>query len=363
MTDLVPVLVPLVNPNENESLLARLAVKEGQRVKKGQLLAVFETTKSTFDLQADIDGFVLGIAAVEGDLLKTGDRLFFLAEKADQPLPKMPEKQEAAPAADMALDLRITQPALAYAREHNIDLGVFSAGQLITEKMVRERSAENQAEVDPGALIIYGGGGHAKSLIDLIRAEGKYRIVGVLDDGLPAGSLVLDVPVLGDGGMLAEMRRRGVGLAVNAVGGIGSITPRLKVYERLRQAGFSIPTVIHPRAYVEPTAALGEGGQIFFNAYIGSETRVGFGCIVNTGAILSHDCVLADFVNISPGAILAGAVTVKERTLIGMGVTINLNVVVGSGVRAGNSSVIKEDVPDNGVVRAGTIWPVEVRSN
>ena len=362
MADLIPVLVPLVNPNENESLLAQLAVKEGQQVKKGQLLAVFETTKSTFELLADSAGYVLGIRAAEGDLLKTGDRFCFLAEKADQPLPRDPETKEKAPKEQIQSDLRITQPALAYAREHNVDLSVFSVGQLITEKMVREISTAAQAEIDPGALIIYGGGGHAKALIDLIRAEGKYRIVGVLDDALPTGSMVLDVPVLGGGGMLAEMRRRGVALAVNAVGGIGSITPRLQVYERLRQAGFSIPTVVHPRAYIEPTAVVGEGGQIFFNAYIGSESKIGFGCIVNTGAIISHDCVLGDFVNISPGAILAGAVTVKEKTLIGMGVTINLNVMVGSGVRAGNSSVIKEDVPDHGVVRAGMIWPVEVRS-
>ena len=359
MADLIPVLVPLVNPNENESLLAQLAVNEGQRVKKGQLLAVFETTKSTLELLADSDGYVLGICAAEGDLLKTGDRLCFLAEKADQPLPRDKVTIDKAPKEQIQSDLRITQPALEYAREHNIDLSVFSGGQLITEKMVREISTAAQAEVDPGALIIYGGGGHAKALIDLIRAEGKYRIVGVLDDALPAGSLVLDVPVLGGGGMLAEMHRRGVALAVNAVGGIGSITPRLMVYERLRKAGFSIPTVVHPRACIEPTAAVGEGGQIFFNAYIGSESKIGFGCIVNTGAIVSHDCLLGDFVNISPGAILAGAVTVKEKSLIGMGVTINLNVEVGSGVRAGNSSVIKENVPDNSVVRAGTIWPVD----
>ena len=171
----------------------------------------------------------------------------------------------------------------------------------------------------------------------------------------------MDVPVLGNGSILADLRRKGIGMAVNAVGGIGSITPRLQIYEKLRQAGFTCPTVIHPRAYVEPTAVLGDGGQLFFNSYIGSEVKVGFGCIINTGAIVSHDCTLEDFVNISPGAILAGAVTIKEKSLIGMGVTINLNVVIGPGVRLGNSAVIKEDVPEKGMVRAGMIWPYEKR--
>ncbi len=358
MADLISVLVPLVNPNENESMLAQLAVKEGQPVKKGELLAVFETTKSTFELLADGDGFVLGIAAAEGDLLKTGARLCFLADRLDQPLPQ--EKLNAkVTGLEMPADLRITQPALALAREHGIDLKTFPVGQLITEKSIKERIVVSLPEMDPVTLIIYGGGGHAKSLIDLIRAEGKYKIAGVVDDALPKGSLVLDVPVLGSGSLLAELRQKGIGMAINAVGGIGSIAPRLKVYERLNLAGFHCPTVIHPRAYVEQNAKIGNGGQFFFNAYIGSEVRIGFGCIVNTGAIISHDCVLGDFVNISPGAILAGAVTVKERSLIGMGVTINLNVTIGAGARVGNSAVIKADVPDNGIVRAGMIWPAD----
>lgn len=359
MADLIPVLVPLVNPNENESMLAQLAVKEGQAVKKGDLLAVFETTKSTFELLADGDGFVLGITASEGDLLKTGARLCYLAHRVDQPLPQEEITAKMGTGSEIPADLRITQPALALAREHGIDLGSFPAGQLITEKTIKERITGSLPEIDPQTLIIYGGGGHAKSLIDLIRAEGKFKIAGVVDDALPKGSRVLDVPVLGDGSSLLELRQKGIGMAINAVGGIGSIAPRLKVYERLKSAGYSCPTVIHPRAYLESNAHIGQGGQFFFNAYAGSEVKIGFGCIVNTGAILSHDCVLGDFVNISPGAILAGAVTIKERSLIGMGVTINLNVTVGAGARVGNSAVVKADVPENGIVHAGTIWPAD----
>jgi acetyltransferase EpsM len=359
MPELIQISVPLVNPNENESQLASLEVKEGQYVKKGDLLAVFETTKSTFELLSEADGFVVGIRAAKEDILKTGDLFCFIAEQADQALPKSVEPEEQKAFAQSARDLRITQPALAFAQANGIDLSVFPAGQLITEKMLKELTSASLPIIDPSVLIIYGGGGHAKSLIDLIRAEGKYRIHGILDDGIPAGSQIMGVSVLGDGSKLIELRRQGIGLAVNAVGGIGSIGPRLTVYERLRLASFTIPTVIHPRAYVEPTATLGEGGQLFFNAYVGSEVKMGFGCIINTGAIISHDCILGDFVNISPGAILAGAVTVNEKSLVGMGVTVNLNVFIGAGSRVGNSATVKGNVPVNGVVHAGAIWPAD----
>jgi len=361
MTDRpITVLVPLINPNEPESLLAELSVSEGVMVRKGQVLASFETTKSTFELTAEQDGFVRGLRFKAGDTIKAGERLCYLTVSADQLLPeeKVSGFEKTAGNADVIpADLRITRPALALARQHQLDLNSLPKGRLITETSIAEWLAPGAAEDDPAALVIYGGGGHAKSLIDLIRAEGRYTIAAILDDGIPAGTRILDLTVSGGGELLPVLRRKGIYQAVNAVGGIGSITPRLAVYSRLAEAGFTCVTVIHPRAFTEPTAVISDGCQVFFNAYIGSDVRVGFGAIINTGAIISHDCVLGDYANISPGAILAGAVQVGERALIGMGATVNLGVRIGDGARVGNSAVVKKDVPENGIVRAGMIWP------
>ena len=356
MSELFTVLVPLINTNEADALLASLAVKEGQFVKVGDLLAEFETTKASADLTAERSGYVLGLSHNEGDTLRAGDRFCYLSDKADAALPveeaKPIETQPSTPEG-----MRITQPALALAQELGINLDQLPQDTLITEKLIREFFLPAAKAIDPKALVIYGGGGHAKALIELIEAEGKYRVAGVLDDHLAAGSKIFNAPVLGGGDLLARLKAQGIGQVVNAVGGIGDIVPRLHIYERIASAGLKVPSVVHPRAYIEKSAVLGEGGQVFFNAYIGSDCRVGFGCIINTGAILSHDCVLGEYVNISPGAILAGTVSVGARTLIGMGATINLGVKVGSGVRIGNSAVIKSDVPDNTIVRAGAVWP------
>ncbi|MBP1702324.1 MAG: hypothetical protein H6Q38_1431, partial [Chloroflexi bacterium] len=72
---------------------------------------------------------------------------------------------------------------------------------------------------------------------------------------------------------------------------------------------------------------------------------------------ISHDCQLGDYVNIAPGAILAGEVNIEAGALVGMGVTVNLRVKVGAGARIGNGATVKSDVPEKGIVRAGTIWP------
>jgi sugar O-acyltransferase (sialic acid O-acetyltransferase NeuD family) len=205
-------------------------------------------------------------------------------------------------------------------------------------------------------VIIYGGGGHGKTLIELLWALHTYRVVGIIDDGLPPETEILGVKVLGDGSRLPELYRQGIRLAVNAVGGIGNLSIRISVFNRLSEAGFACPAVIHPTAWVENSAHLSTGAQVFAHAYIGSDARVGFGCIINTGAVVSHDCRLGDYSNISPGAILAGEVKIGTGSLIGMGATVNLQVAIGAGARIGNNATVKEDVPERGVVRAGSIW-------
>jgi hypothetical protein len=255
MNNLFPVLVPLVNTNEVDSLLASLAVKEGQPVKKGDLLAVFETTKSTFELTAEQGGYVLGLRFSVGDTLQTGERLCYLADAADTALPVEPDEVKPAGEEMSAPEgLRITQPALALAQEMGVDLAQLPHEMMITEKVIREMFSVEKTKLDPKALVIYGGGGHAKSLIELIEAEGKYHVAGILDDHLPVGSQILGVPVLGGGDFLMRLKSQRIGLCVNAVGGIGDISPRLKIYEKIKTAGISVPTVIHPRACVEKSA-------------------------------------------------------------------------------------------------------------
>lgn len=355
------VLIPLLNPNEPEAQLAALHVSEGQRVTKGELLCTLETTKSAADLAAESEGFVAGLRAAVGDTLRAGEVLCYLAPDPDWQPPAPAAASPAGPAAPQGL--RITQPALRLAQERGLDLNSLPQDRLLTERLLRAMLDEASSGSSPAApfdslaIVIYGGGGHAKALIDLLRALNVYRIAGVLDDNLSAGANLMGVPVLGGSEALDGLYAQGVRLAVNAVGGISSLAIRIKVFDRLAAAGFACPALVHPRAFVEPSARLAAGVQVFPHAYIGSEAQAGYGCIINSGAIVSHDCSLGEYSNLSPGAILAGEVQVGAGVLVGMGATINLRVRVGAGARIGNSAVVKEDVPEKGIVRAGTGWP------
>jgi sugar O-acyltransferase (sialic acid O-acetyltransferase NeuD family) len=359
------VLIPLLNPNETDALLVDLHVQEGQAVNAGDSLCTLETTKSTAVLAADQAGYVAGLRLSPGQTVHAGERLCYLASSPEwtPPAPEPVASQDKN--APVPEGLRITQPALQLAQSAGLDLGRLPLGVLVTEKLVQEmlkgaapsRLMPPDSVVDPTAILVYGGGGHGKALIDLIRTLHAYRVVAVVDDGLSPGSLILDVPVRGGSQALADLYAQGVRLAVNAVGGIGNLDTRLKVFERLAQAGFSCPTLIHPSAVVEPSAHLSTGIQLMPLAYAGSEAQVGYGVIINTGAIVSHDCRIGDYANLSPGAILAGEVEIGSGALIGMGATVNLRVKVGALARIGNGATVKRDVPEGGIVRAGGVWP------
>jgi acetyltransferase EpsM len=357
MSEPVPVLVPLLNPNEPESRLVAIHAPEGTRVEPGRPLVSLETTKSSVEVVAEAAGFVAGLRASVGDLLRAGDRLCWLAQKSGWTPPRVESPAAEAPLPE---GLRMTAPGLALARATGMALTRLPIGPLITEAQVRDLLSGAAAGIDPSAdhrLIVYGGGGHGKSVIEAIRAMGTHDVVGIVDDGLAKGTQVLGIPVLGGAEELPELLAQGIRLAANAVGGIGDARSRVSVFHRLIEAGFACPAVVHPTAFVEPSARLSPGVQIMPHAYIGSEAEIGFGAIVNTSAVVSHDCRLGAYANVSPGALLAGGVRLGESALVGMGVTVNLGVAIGNGARVGNSAVVKKDVPPGRIVRAGMVWP------
>ncbi len=367
MTLPLPIRIPLINSNEPEALLAAVHIQENQWVEAGTILCTLETTKSTFELEAETSGYLVGVKTNIGANVRAGDVYGYLVDQIAQfQLPALPEAGSTGP--NLPAGLRITRPAREMAFLKGLELEKLPKDRLVTVEIIQQilngealvKTAVGQLrilDISPYSIILYGGGGHAKMLIDLLRSAGIYQIAGIIDDSRTPGTLVLDVPVLGGEALLPKLYDDGIRLAVNAVGGIGNIHVRETVSQKLISAGFSIPSVSHPSAIIEPSAQLSPGAQVFARAYIGAEAKLADHAIASTGCILSHDCTMNEYAIVSPGAILAGEVEIGERALVGMGVTINLKVRIGAGAKIGNSATIKSDVPSGWVVQAGTTWP------
>lgn len=189
------------------------------------------------------------------------------------------------------------------------------------------------------SYILIGGSGHARVIMDCIRASGG-AVAGILDDGLEAGTRVLGVPVLGK---TADYKAHSAHQFVIAIGN-NAVRSRIARSMEVRWG-----TVIHPAALVSPYACVGAGTVVLPGAVINAGAVVGSHCIVNTGAVVEHDNVLGDFVHISPKAALGGTVSVGEGTHVGIGACVRNNIEICSGCTIGAGAAVVKNISEPGV--------------
>ena len=189
--------------------------------------------------------------------------------------------------------------------------------------------------------MIIGGGGHAKVVIEALRAAGFPPPLGILDPRPPA-PLVLGVPVLGGNERLERLREEGVADAVVA---LGDNRLRQAMGGRLAELGFRLPPVLHPAAQVSPTARVMEGAVVMARACLGPDAEIGPLAIVNTAAVVEHDNRLGPAAHVAPGCALAGGVVVGERALVGVGSSVRPGMVIGADAVVGAGSAVVRDVP------------------
>ena len=133
---------------------------------------------------------------------------------------------------------------------------------------------------------------------------------------------------------------------------IGHAATRLHWQQQLFAAGYELPVLIHPSAWVSPSAQIGPGSVLFAQVVVQAQVRIGAGAILNTSCSIDHDVQLADGVHVCPGARLAGEVQVGERSWIGIGASLIQQIRIGCDVTIGAGAAVISDLPD-GVTAVG----------
>jgi len=186
-------------------------------------------------------------------------------------------------------------------------------------------------------ILLIGGGGHCKSVIDVIETEGRFQIAGIVDKPSLLGEAVAGYKVIGSDEDLAGLVKT-YSYALVTVGQIKTANVRIGLFQKLKSLGFVLPSVISPRAHVSRTASIEEGTVIMHDVLLNTYVKVGRNCIVNTKALVEHDTKVGDHCHISTGVILNGNVVVGSETFVGSGVVTREGVVIaeGSFVKAGS---------------------------
>jgi len=189
-------------------------------------------------------------------------------------------------------------------------------------------------------IILIGGGGHCRSVIDVVEQEGQFKIVGIVDKTELLGTYVLGYSVIGNDSDLESLAKVHT-YALVTIGQIESPNLRIKLFDLALKVGFVLPSIISPRAYVSSYADIGKGTIIMHNALVNANAKVGCNCIVNTNALVEHDSKISDHCHISTSATINGGVVIKSSCFIGSGsVTKELAIIKkNSFIKAG--SIVK----------------------
>lgn len=193
--------------------------------------------------------------------------------------------------------------------------------------------------------VIVGGGGHAKVLIEVLRASGAAEPCAILDrDARLWGSQVMCVRVRGGDELLPVLASEGIEAFVIGVGGTGDNGPRRRLFELAVSHGLSPLTVRHPSAMCSPSSEIGAGSMVFAGAIVNASAVIGRNVIVNTVAIVEHDCVISDHVHIATGARLASSVRIGVGAHIGAGATVRQCISIGESAIVGAGAAVVSDV-------------------
>ncbi|MFA6192774.1 MAG: NeuD/PglB/VioB family sugar acetyltransferase [Sulfurimonas sp.] len=187
-------------------------------------------------------------------------------------------------------------------------------------------------------ILLIGGGGHCKSMIDVIEQEAKYKIAGIIDKEELIGGEVLGYKIIGCDDDLPQLREK-FSHAIITVGHIKSNEIRVKLFRLLKELDFHMPCIISPQAYVSKHASVDEGSVVMHHALVNPHAKIGKNCIINSKALIEHDAVIEDQVHISTCAVINGGAVVKEHTFFGSGAVLREYSTANGFIKAG--SVVK----------------------
>lgn len=371
-----PVLVPQDNPNDDVVVLVEWTVADGAEVVPNQVVAVMESTKSTFEVEVQHHGYLRHLAR-PGDEVAVGDTLAMVTRTPDEPLP---DAGDVAPLADHGTATdggRSTQdasPAPTSTKKADIlarragaaiaTIAEWAGTSSVTEAHVEAYlSRSPEATLAPGTtakpmadnslkrIVIVGAGMGANQLLDAAARDPLLVPVGIVDDDAQRhGTSVYGVPVLGSIDALAELARGG---AIDAVclSIAGSMRARSAVLSRLDAIELPRCNIIDPSCVLSLGSSMGTGNFLSALSRVGPDARIGNDNYLSSYVSIEHHCTVGDNCTFGPGVLLSGQVTIGSGVRFGTGVFVEPSLHIGDGATIASGAVITKDVPAGAVVK------------
>jgi len=198
-------------------------------------------------------------------------------------------------------------------------------------------------------VVLIGAGRHGIVIAEKLLQLPDFEVHGFIDrHGVKLPQFLEDkgCKVLGDDTLLRGLDRD---INIHLCLGANLMDARKELILKIRNLHLNAVSVIHPSAYIAPSASLGAGITVLVDAIVNTGAQIGDYCCINTGAIIEHDCVVGDNVFIQPRSVLAGNVSVGEDSIIGIGAVVRENIKIGKNCFIGGGAFVSKDIPDHAI--------------
>ena len=196
-------------------------------------------------------------------------------------------------------------------------------------------------------LILIGGGGHCKSVIEVAESAG-YEIKGILDMPDEVGKKVLPGhKVIGTDDEIPQYVEECD--FIITVGFIKNPALRIKLYNKVKAAGGRLATIIASTAHVSKYAELGEGTVIMHQVFVNAGAKIGDNCIINTFVNIEHDAEVGNQCHISTGTMVNGECKIGENCFIGSQSVCANCIEIASDIIVGAGSVVRKSICVKGI--------------
>jgi UDP-3-O-[3-hydroxymyristoyl] glucosamine N-acyltransferase len=158
------------------------------------------------------------------------------------------------------------------------------------------------------SLLVIGAGSFSPEVEEIAGLLG-YTDIAFLDDN---PSTAYCSPVIGTTADIAGFRSQ----YDTAIVALGNNEIRMKYHEELKRCGYNIPILIHPTAYVSPTAEIAPGCIIRAKAVVSRDVKIGEASILNVGALIDHHVEIGYGCHILMGAVVRNKAKVNPLTRV-----------------------------------------------
>lgn len=198
------------------------------------------------------------------------------------------------------------------------------------------------------SLILIGGGGHCKSVIDIIETNDSYDIAGIIEKDISeVGKAISGHEIIGVDNDLELIFHKNKHFIVT-IGQIKNSSLRVKVYKKAIDLGGVPTSVFSINALISKHSEIGFGVSVGHFSTLNAGSFIGDNTIINNHVLIEHDTQIGNHCHISTSAVLNGDVLIGDSVFIGSNSTIVQGVSICSGCVIGAGTLVVRSIAESG---------------